>query len=92
MKQINLGLKPLSKWLITNISLNTNKTELQLFHPPKKLLDHELRIRLNVKKLNQAHTAKYLGIHIDENLNWKYHLDDVVIKSNKASGMLSKSM
>ena len=33
---------------------------------------------------------KHLGINIDENLNWKHHISDIAIKSNKANGILSK--
>ena len=33
---------------------------------------------------------KYLGINIDENLNWKQHISDIAIKLNKANGILSK--
>ena len=33
---------------------------------------------------------KYLGINIDENLNWKQQISDVAIKLNKAKVILSK--
>ena len=33
---------------------------------------------------------KYLGINIDENLNWKQQISDVAIKLKKANGILSK--
>ena len=33
---------------------------------------------------------KYLGINIDENLNWKQQISDIAIKLNKANGILSK--
>ena len=33
---------------------------------------------------------KYLGINIDENLNWKQKISDIAIKLNKANGILSK--
>ena len=33
---------------------------------------------------------KYLGIKIDENLNWKQQISDIAIELIKANGILSK--
>ena len=33
---------------------------------------------------------KYLGVNIDENLNWKQQISDIASKLNKANGILSK--
>ena len=33
---------------------------------------------------------KYLGIKIDENLNWKQQISDVSIKLNRENAVLSK--
>ena len=33
---------------------------------------------------------KYLGINIDSNLNWKEHMNAIVIKLNRANSILSK--
>ena len=33
---------------------------------------------------------KYLDIDIDENLNWKQQISQIVIKLNKTNGILSK--
>ena len=54
-KQINCDLKHLVNWLNANkISLNISKTELVLFKPLKKELDHELKIKLNGKQVRHA--------------------------------------
>ena len=37
------------------------------------------------KRLYPANSVKYLGINIDENLNWKQQIYDTAIKSNKAN-------
>ena len=34
--------------------------------------------------------VKYLGIHIDPCLNWRYHTDHLAPKLSRAIGMLSK--
>ena len=33
---------------------------------------------------------KYLGIKIDEKLNWKQQISDIAIKLNRANAILSK--
>ena len=33
---------------------------------------------------------KYLGIFIDQNLTWKYHIDHVALKISRYVGLLSK--
>ena len=43
-----------------------SKTELVMFSPPKKQLDHELKVKVNGKKLYQTDSIKYMGIHIDK--------------------------
>ena len=41
------------------------------------------------KKLYTLNSVKYLGINIDESLNWKQQISDIDIKLNKANGILS---
>ena len=90
-KQINCDLKHLVNWLNANkISLNISKTELVLFKPLKKELDHELKIKLNGKKLYPTSSVKYLGVKIDSNLNWKEHMNSIAVKLNRANAVLSK--
>ena len=42
--------------------------KLNLFSTPKKQLDHELKIKLNGKKLYQTDSVKYLGSILDKYL------------------------
>ena len=51
-KQLNHDLQNLLNWLNANkIPLDISKTELVEFSPPKKQLDHELKIKLCGEKL-----------------------------------------
>ena len=36
------------------------------------------------------YSVKYLGIKIDENLNWHEQINNVAVKLNRANAMLSK--
>ena len=90
-KQVNYDLKDLSNWLKVNkISFNVGKTELVLFTSSKKQLDHDLKIKLNGKRLYETDSVKYLGIQSDKRLTWKQHINHVALKLNKANSMLSK--
>lgn len=75
-------------WLRSNkLKLNISKTNYILFqnrsvknHINPVLLDGEI-----IKKVNQT---KFLGVYIDENLNWKFHIDQTCIKISKITGIL----
>ena len=84
-------MKNLTNWLNANkICLNVSKTEVVLFKSSRKLTDVPLKLKLNGKRLYPTNSVKYLGINIDENLNWKQQISDIAIKWNKANGILSK--
>ena len=90
-KQVNQDLKNLINWLHpNNICLNVSKTEVVLFKSSRKRTDVPLKLKLNGKILFLTKSGKYLGINIDENLNWKQQISDITIKLNKANGILSK--
>ena len=61
-----MDLKLLCKWLKANkISLYASKTELIIFKDPKKNISHELKIKIDGKKLIPSTSVKYLGLFID---------------------------
>ena len=68
--------------------MNVKKTELVIFKHPRKKLDSPIKIKLNCKRLYPSKSVKYLGIKIDENLNWKQHIHDIAIKLNRANPLL----
>ena len=90
-KFLNNDLKNLTNWLNANkITLNFKKTEMILFKPTKEPLDYQLKLKLNGKGLYQTSSVKYLGIKIDQYLNWQDHINSIAIKLNKANAMLYK--
>ena len=90
-KYVNLDLKFLCKWLKANkISLNASKTELIIFRDPRKKSTHELKIKIDGKKLTPSKFVKYLGILIDCHLNWHAHEMELHSKLSRAIGMLCK--
>ena len=65
------------------------KTELVIFKHQRKKLDSPVKIKLICKRLYPSKSVKYLGIKIDENLNWKQHIHNIAIKLNRANALLN---
>ena len=57
------------------LSINYSKTNFLLInkHPQKKVNENFV-IRLNNKLLERSSTVKYLGLLIDDTLNWSSHI------------------
>ena len=90
-KYVNRDLKFLCNWLKANkISLNAGKTELLIFRDPRKKIDFDLKIKINGKKVIPSKYVKYLGIYIDNYLEWKYQEQDLRSRLSRAAGMLCK--
>ena len=53
-------------------------------------MDFSLKIKLNGKRLYETNSVKYLGIRIDNKLNWKAHINDIALKLIRANAMLYK--
>jgi len=51
-----------------------------------KKTDFELSINHNV--INLRNVIKYLGVHLDNKLTWKPHIDILYEKLSKACGMI----
>ena len=88
---LNKDLKELPFWLNANkIALNVAKTEIILFKTKHKPWDTALKLKLNRKRFYKTKYLRYLGIRIDENLNWKVHIHDFASKLNRANAILAK--
>ena len=61
-----------------------------IFKHQRKKIDSEVKIKLSRKRLYPTDSVKYLGIRIDENLNWKHHVSDIATKLNRANVLLFK--
>ena len=90
-KQLNADLRSLFKWLCANkISLNVTKTEVVLFHHSNKEINHEIKLKLNGKKLDLSNSVKYLGLQIDKDLSFSSQINSLSVKLRNTNGALSK--
>ena len=89
--QVNSDLVLLHEWLTANkIALNADKTKFILFKSKRKPhVNFELSIPGGVKIKPSSH-IKYLGVILDENLSWKYHIQILSQKLRRANGALCK--
>ena len=89
-KEVNNELQKVFIWLASNkLTLNIKKSKFMIFTNKKKDV-HELSIKINNKPLEKCTSYKYLGIFIDDKLNWKKHIEYVCKKVSKACGALAK--
>ena len=90
-KTMNNDLKLLYDWLCANrLSLNTGKTEFIVFRPPRSSLSERITLSLNHTKLFESTKIKYLGLLLDNKLNWKIHVCEHSKKLNRSIGLISK--
>ena len=90
-RKMNEDLKLVFEWLCTNrLSLNVAKTEFVIFKPPKKRMENRFTLRLNGKTIFESKKIKYLGIIMDDQLTWKFHIIELRKKLNRTIGMLFK--
>ena len=78
---MNTEIRKVSKWFKANkLSLNLTKTKWTLFHSSnKKRFIPQILPDLFIDdfKIQRDTVTKFLGVVIDENLTWKYHIDYV---------------
>ena len=72
------------------VSLNVKKTEMVIFKSKEKKLEGDLKMKLCGKRLDPTEIVKYLAVKIDTNLNWQHHVNDLLIKLNRANALLFK--
>jgi len=79
-----------SIWFQNNqLVLNLNKTHIVKF-ASSKLLNYPLNIVYNNRALTVAENIKFLGMHLDCNLSWKSHTDNLIKKLISICLMLRK--
>ena len=73
--QLNDDLCSVSTWLKVNkLSLNIDKTQFMIFSR-KKYKNYNVDLKIEGQSIDQVHHTKFLGIIINDNLNWKNHVN-----------------
>lgn len=82
----------MDSWFRCNkLSLNVSKTNFILFNSSPNLADLDLcSFNINGKELNRVYNTKFLGVHIDDCLNYKSHIEYLINKLSKYVGLFYK--
>ena len=91
---INEDLSHLDTWLISNkLSLNVAKTQSMLVSTKakKNALDRSnqnVQVKIHGTELEVVSKIKYLGVQLDNNLDWKVQVQAVSSKVSRGLGLL----
>ena len=84
---LNQELIKINDWTISNrLTINTSKTEL-LFFSNLNISPSNDDIRLNGTPLTFVNQARFLGVTIDSNMNFKTHIQNINNKISKHCGI-----
>ena len=87
---VNNEINKINTWLKTNkLSANYSKTNYIIFNNKKKD-NYKFNITMEHHQLQRVSEIKYLGVIVDEKLNWQRHIELIKTKISRASYILSK--
>ena len=86
----NNELRKVLKWTVANkLTLNTSKTEI-LFVSTRADSSDDVNITLLNETKGPCNSCKYLGVHLDKNMTFSVHIDEVLTKISRHTGILFK--
>lgn len=81
--EINLALSNIIRWLtFNNLLMNLDKTNIMTFNKYRKLT---CKIAYYDNDIKDISDTKFLGLHLDSDLNWKMHAESVRSKLSSFS-------
>ena len=87
---INIELKKIDSWFKSNTrSLNFNKTKYMVICK-KSINTSSFKLTIGKNEIKQTDHVRYLGIFLDDKLNWEHHVFSICSKLSKTSGFFYK--
>ena len=91
IKVVNKELRSVQRWLNANkLSLNIDKTNYIIFHSSSVKVPSDSDINIGKKHIKRVKFVKFLGLLLDENLRWRYHLSELSRNLAGTRGMFFK--
>ena len=88
---INSELPKLALWFRSNLlSLNVQKTNFIHFKGKKSIGNRCLQVKLNSTQIERKTCTKFLGVYINENLEWSDHVKHITTPISRNIGILYK--
>ena len=91
VNEINVELVKILTWVRVNkLSLNIEKTDFMLFVPKSFPRDKDY-ILIDGHRIEEVRQTKFLGVILDNKLNWHAHCDYICSKMSKGIGIIFKA-
>jgi len=89
---VNFELSTIAAWFQANkLTLNLEKTNFILFKSHRKINPSgNLSLFINDSPITQVESTKFLGVHIDQHMTWKVHINQITAKIAKNVGILTR--
>ena len=86
-KMVDQEINKVDSWMRHNrLSLNYSKTVYMIFSSDKKQ-SSSFRVQIGSHLINRVNSTKYLGMHLDNKLNWDTHISKLESKLSCYSGI-----
>ena len=86
----NIDLNVIAEWLKVNrLSLNVKKTHYMVFSNTKVKSDN-IELKIEGETISEVSKTKFLGVIIDNRLNWQHHINYISCKVAKGIGIVMK--
>ena len=80
--KLNNQLNFVNEWLfISKLCLNVDKSNYVIFSSSQRKIHYSIKIFINLVKIKERKSIKYLGVIIDKNLKWKDHIHELSKKN-----------
>ena len=73
-----------------NLSLNIKKTNYIVFTAQSRINTDNITLKINEQEIERVPSTKFLGVIIDDHLNFKCHIDYLMLKLSKYLGLFYK--
>ena len=90
---INQELTAISNWFSVNrLSLNASKTKFLVFHNYQKIMcdDEIIKLIINDSVIERVREFNFLGLTINETLNWNSHCSNIANKISRTLGVMNR--
>lgn len=86
--EMNEDFKKLEEWMdINKLTINIRKTKIIIIDPnPANIIT----VKYKGQQVEQVHSFKYLGVTVDQHLNWKDHIKITIKKASVMAGIFRK--
>ena len=89
---MNRELSAIETWFKSNcLFINLQKTNFMVFSTKASVHNSPFSLHINGHKLEQVSKTKFLGVIIDNKLNWEHHITYVKSKISKCIGLLLRA-